>query len=342
MNQHTMHLADVGLVTPPPGFAFRGFRGEGDYPLMADIINRANVADGDEAVESVEGIAANYAHLTNCDLATDYLMAEDEAGRAVAYTRVWWDQDDQGSRRYFHLNRILPEARRRGLGRAMLRWAESRLRAIAAQHADDSPKHFFVWAYNLASIPGKVRLLEAEGYTPVRYGFMMTRSLLEPIDVPPLPGGLEVRPARPEHFRQVHAALDEAFRDHWGHRPSTEQDFQSWVKWPLLNPALWQVAWAEDDVAGLVLNFISADDNAAFNLKRGWADPIAVRRPWRRRGLARALIMRSLQLLKEQGMTEAALGVDTQNPNGALQLYESCGFKAVKRSAAYWKELAAK
>jgi len=69
-------------------------------------------------------------------------------------------------------------------------------------------------------------------------------------------------------------------------------------------------------------------------------EDISVRRPWRRRGLARALIAASIAVLREQGMTEGALGVDTENPSGALRLYESCGFLAVKREAAYRKPLA--
>ena len=64
-----------------------------------------------------------------------------------------------------------------------------------------------------------------------------------------------------------------------------------------------------------------------------------MRRPWRRRGLARALIARSFRVVKEQGMTEAALGVDALNPNGALQLYRSMGFEVVKRHTTYRKPL---
>jgi hypothetical protein len=38
-------------------------------------------------------------------------------------------------------------------------------------------------------------------------------------------------------------------------------------------------------------------------------------------------------------MTETALGVDTQNPNGALQLYESMGFRPVRRNTVYRKPM---
>ena len=49
------------------------------------------------------------------------------------------------------------------------------------------------------------------------------------------------------------------------------------------------------------------------------------------------MIARSLKLLKEKGMTEAALGVDAENPSGALHLYEKMGFKVEKRAMFYRK-----
>jgi ribosomal protein S18 acetylase RimI-like enzyme len=87
----------------------------------------------------------------------------------------------------------------------------------------------------------------------------------------------------------------------------------------------------------MVLNCIRHDENEEYNRQRGYTEAIRVHRPWRRRGLARALIARSSSVLKEQGVTEAALGVDTENPSGALRLYESMGFRPVKRNSVYRK-----
>jgi ribosomal protein S18 acetylase RimI-like enzyme len=57
--------------------------------------------------------------------------------------------------------------------------------------------------------------------------------------------------------------------------------------------------------------------------------------PYRRRGLARALVARSLRVLRDRGARSAYLGVDLQNPNQALTLYESCGFRVVNSSLTY-------
>ncbi len=56
-------------------------------------------------------------------------------------------------------------------------------------------------------------------------------------------------------------------------------------------------------------------------------------------GLARALLTHSLQMFKDMGMDHAALGVDTQNLSGALDLYQSVGFRVEKRQTAYRKKL---
>jgi ribosomal protein S18 acetylase RimI-like enzyme len=89
----------------------------------------------------------------------------------------------------------------------------------------------------------------------------------------------------------------------------------------------------------MVLNRFDEAENAEYSRKRGYTETICVRRPWRGRGLARALITRSLHLWKDMGMTEAAHGVDTQNATGALQLYESLGYKATKTFVTYRKAL---
>jgi ribosomal protein S18 acetylase RimI-like enzyme len=111
------------------------------------------------------------------------------------------------------------------------------------------------------------------------------------------------------------------------------------LKDPLNDPDLWKVAWEGDQVAGMVLNFLNEKENEEYHRLRGWTENISVRKPWRRRGLASALLTRSLQMFKVMGMDHAALGVDTQNLTGALDLYEGVGFIVEKRHTAYRKKL---
>jgi mycothiol synthase len=100
------------------------------------------------------------------------------------------------------------------------------------------------------------------------------------------------------------------------------------------------VAWDGDQIASVIHNFISEDENAEYQRKRGYTEGICTRRPWRKMGLARALLVQSMQMFKAMGMTETALGVDSQNISGAFRLYEGVGYRKVKQQIVYRKLLA--
>jgi ribosomal protein S18 acetylase RimI-like enzyme len=330
----TIILTDAPAV---PGLVFRHFRGKSDYPHMAAVIGASADADGIERADSAEDIAAAYAHLSNSDPARDMIFAEID-GEVASYGRGWWQEEPDGPYIYGLVGFLAPAWRRMGIGRAMLRWLEARLREVAADHPQQRPKFF--QAFTDLSAVGLVALLESEGYAPVRYGHEMVRPSLDDIPDFPLPDGLVVRPALPEHYRAIWEADFEAFRDHWGYTSPTEKDYQAWVNnKAFFQPEMWQIAWdtATNEVAGQVKAFIHRDENEKYNRRRGYTEGISVRRPYRRRGLARALIARSLRDQRDRGMTESALGVDSENQTGATRVYEDCGFRAVKRSAIYRK-----
>lgn len=333
-----LYLDDT-LVMPMtvdlPGLSFRGFRGPSDYAAMVAVIEGSKEADGIERVSSLADVARTYEHLVNSDPYADMIFAEVD-GQVVGYSRVWWEELLDGARLYGHFVFLLPAFRRQGIEDAMLAGNESRLRQIAAAHPA-GPKQFNCWVSQ--SETNWRALLESAGYQPVRYGFSMVRPDLENIPDLPLPAGLEVRPAHPDNYRTIWEAAREAFRDHWGMVEWPEEQYAEWRELPTFMPQLWQVAWAGDEVAGMVLNFIDEAENAEYGRRRGYTETIGVRRPWRRLGLARALLARSFQVLKDQGMTEAALGVDAENISGALRLYQSMGFQVVKQHTTYRKPL---
>ena len=312
-----------------PGLSFRRFRGEGDYPLMLAAISGSKEADGIERTDTLEDIRRNYAHLNNCDPYQDMLFAEVD-GQVVGYGRVWWEEETiTGEFIYDTIGFVLPAWRRKGIGGAMLRHNEKRVREIGRQHPAEAVKKLQVWASD--SETSALALYERFGYQPVRYGFEMVRPLDRPVEVTPMPEGLELRPVKPEHYRLLWEADQEAFRDHWGFVPGTEEDYRRWQEEPTFNPELWKVAFDGEQVAGMVLNFLNEAENKEYNRQRGYTENIAVRRPWRKRGLARSLLTQSLKMFQDMGMAHATLGVDAENPNGALRLYQSVGFEEVKR-----------
>jgi len=331
--QETISQSGVPAI---PNLIFRGYAGEADLPKMLAVINGSKTADGIQRSETLDEITRNYSHLTNCDPYIDMLFAEID-GQVVGYNRVFWEVLEDGTRLYVLFGFLLPEWRRKGIGLAMFRHAEARLRQIAAEHPEPGERYFQSFAADTEK--GAIALLEAQGYQPVRYGIDMVRNLSEPFPEAPMPAGLEVRPSTEVHFRSIHAALNEAFRDHWGYRAQSYEDFLHWTELPTFMPSLWKVAWAGDEVAGTVLNFVNKAENAEYGRKRGYTEEISVRRPWRKMGLARSLLVQSMKMFKEMGMTETALGVDAQNLSGALKLYQSVGYKEVKRHTTFRKLL---
>jgi mycothiol synthase len=318
------------------GLRFRTFAGKADYPKMQTIIEKAAIADEDDHPATVEDIQHDYEHLTNSNPETDMIFAEVN-GEAIAYSRVGWYQEDSPNHRiYYHFVNIVPDWRYKGLEDSMTKWCESRLKEIAADHPQDSQRFF--QTYSEETKPELNKLLEALGYRPARFDFRMTRPL-DNIPEAELPEGIEVRPVKLEDTLKIWEASVEAFRDHWGFAKPEEDEFESYKTSKYFQPDLWQVAWDGDEVVSSVMNYINHDYNEKSNKKCGWTENISTRREWRRRGIARALIVRSMHMHKALGMTEVALGVDTENPNGALQLYESLGYQVKRTRMTLRKEM---
>lgn len=330
--------AEITIPNAPaiPGLTFRRFRGEADYPHMAALIAACKVADGVERSTSVDDIARTYRHLENCDPQTDMLFAEVD-GRVIAYGRIWWDDLSDGIRLYHPFGFLHPDWRGKGIGTAIWEAGEARARLIAAGHPKETPRFFQVEPYETEK--ALVTLLEQRGYQPTRYETHMLRDLSEPFPEAPMPPGLEVRPVKPEHIRPIFEASNEAFRDHWGARDESEEEYKSQLESPEFRPDLWKVAWAGDQIASVIHNFVDQKENEEYQRKRGYTEGICTRRSWRKLGLARSLLVQSMKMFKEMGMTETALSVDSQNLSGAFRLYEGVGYRKVKQQIIFRKPM---
>ena len=316
------------------GLRFRHFAGPQDFPGMAGANMAARLDAGDDEVVTAATLANVYDNLTNCDRDRDVLIVELD-GRIAGYARVEWRDQTDGSRAFDLTCLLEPGARGQGIGAAMLSWGETRARDIAAGHPADQTRWL---SSQIWDADGRAaRLLSRNGYAPARRSFDMVRPDLDDVPSADLPEGFEVRPVDRTWLREIFVADAKAFRDHWGSIEEDEADFQQFAQDHRTDPSLFVVAFAGDEIAGAVLNVIDDVENAMFDRPRGTLDSVFVRRPYRRRGLARALIVRSLELLRERGMTSAALGVDAENPNQALHLYERCGFAPV-RSMTTWRK----
>jgi GNAT superfamily N-acetyltransferase len=152
---------------------------------------------------------------------------------------------------------------------------------------------------------------------------------------------MEVRTTRPEHYKAIWEATREAMRDEstFTEERWDDEAYEASMRLPTFCPDLWQIAWDGDQIAGGVHNYIDKTENSELNRKWGHTEQVFVRRPWRRKGVAHALIARSFELLKEKGMEYATLDMESENPSGALALYMSLGYKKDKEFIFYKKPL---
>lgn len=311
-----------------------------DYAAIVALTNACYVAEGVEEFETKDNLA-HFLHYPNSDPAQDIVVAE--LGQdVVGYGHTFWRRQNDNTIQHYGFIFVHPSHQRQGIGTALLGKIQARLDHLA-QHVEPTLPHTAL-TYIQANAKTGQAFARKHGFEITRYLYEMTRPLdpLPALSDYPLPAGVELRTALPEHDRAIYHARREAFLDHWGSSLPSEAEFQAWVNDEHRDPSLYAVAWAGDEVAGLILNVISASENESSGRKRGYTDPIAVRRPWRKQGLATAMLVHSLHRLHQRGMTEAALSVDSANPNGALRIYERVGFRAVKQILAYQKTIAPK
>jgi mycothiol synthase len=321
----------------PEGLVLRGYAGPTDLDEMARVQNASNEDAGVDERISAEGLANRLAFPSaRTDPAQDVVVAR-VGDVLVGWGSIDWYDTTDGLREYRTRGSVHPDWQRRGIGSAILAYNEARIRRLAAGHPDDRPRVFGTWASERR--PSSMALVTRAGYRPVRYFFDMLRPTLDDLEVPPLPEGIEVRPVDEAQLRQLFDADAEAFADHWGGFDASDDAYAQWLADPDFDPSLLVVGWDGDQVAGGVTNLIKARENKELGIKRGLLASVFVRRAWRRRGLAAALVARSLVLLREHGMTSAWLGVDADNPTGALGVYERAGFAVHTRATAYRKPL---
>ena len=259
--------------------------------------------------------------------ADDVAVIEDETGAIVAYGVVWMEEPPDGvsGEQVVH-----PAHRSRGLVTTLLRLQEARVAELARVAPGGGPMRLAVWAPD--DDAARLDLYARRGYERVRTLARLDRDLTDPVEPPRLPPGVAVR-----HFRRgrdeaaVHAATEEAYRDHFRTPPTT---FDDWADSHLgdehLDTGLWLVAWAGDEIAAGILAYETAGG--------GHLDELFVRRPWRGRGLARALLLLECAELRRRGHLTAFLAVDTANAAAPATLYASVGFRALRGTTGLFEK----
>ncbi|MFF0309029.1 GNAT family N-acetyltransferase [Streptosporangium sp. NPDC004379] len=234
---------------------------------------------------------------------------------------------------------VHPGYRRRGLGRHMLDWAIRNTPVLHERRHPGRPLEFHASVFD--GNEGADALMRAVGMTPVRWFRTMGRDLAAEIRPVALPAGLRIVPYRADLADAAREVRNAAFTDHWGSVPHTPESWErSIVGVHAFRPEVSHLVQdgSGRSVAVLITHYYEADTRAT-GIREAWIQIIGTLREWRGRGVAGALLAHALAEFRERGYQRAALGVDADNPTGALGVYTRAGFETEKRATTYMRRL---
>lgn len=251
--------------------------------------------------------------------------------RLAAVGYVQHTPSGERQERVFVGGRVDPEMRGNGIGRRLLAWQVER--ATEKLRSCDPAIPWFIRTHEWDWIDDALRLYGRFGFESVRWFQDMMRALEPPLRVEQ-PDGVELVAWDDAPGEEVRQLSNAAFADHWGSTPRDAAAWQHLMDSSTIRTDLSVVALVDGRPVGFSLNGHFADDEAVTGRRDGWIEVLGVAREWRRRGVASALIGRSLDGFRQAGFTHAMIGVDSDNPSGAAGLYSNLGFATMHRSVA--------
>jgi mycothiol synthase len=299
-----------------------------DISAVAKLTHDVAEMEGDSLFVLTAEELANEWNKEGFNVERDVFVVEAQDGRLVGSEEFY---NESGHHKLKADGCVHPEFRGLGIGSSLLEKVAGRAQTEMGLAAPDVR----VSVRSLVNNKDEAghSLFRNNGYSPVRYYWRMEIELHEAPTTVTFPAGIELRPFnKDEHAVAVWQADTEAFRDHWG---SHERTYDEWSHWkfgnPNFDPTLWMIAWDGDQVAGVAEN--------RFRKGTGWIGTIAVRRPWRGKGLGLALLRHTFGEFFNRGTTYIGLAVDSANLTGAVRLYERAGMSVAGEFAMYEKEL---
>jgi mycothiol synthase len=317
----------------PPGFSARPVVPDRDVDQILELCRAAAIAEyGSPDID--ERMIRGAFQLPGLEHERDTLLVHDPDGRAAA-TAVYYDGDTQHIAPYFFF-RTQPDLASGTVPDALLDWGANR--AAGNLHLAPEGARVALHADTASVNDGIVAALERSGWHRDRVNWTMEIDLVAaaPLPEPAWPDGITIRSADPANLERdahlLHQTEKESFSDHYGYTPVPFEEwwhFRTAFNQP--EPELWLLAMDGDEVAGMAL----VASQRAGEPSLGWISSVGVLRPWRRRGLALAILLHSFHLLAERGKPRAGLAVDSQSLTGATRLYEKAGMRVVREFYDY-------
>lgn len=306
-----------------------------DLEAVCDLLNLCDALDKQDDYYTVEVLKQRFA-TPSLDRFNDQCVWESPTGRLVGFAQVWNLPSDLTLDSYFYF-RVHPDVRGTGIEDDLIDWAAGRATEVGRQRGAKAVLMGRVFDHDSYS----KGIFERHSFRIVRYGFRMSRPLSEPVPEPRFPEGYTLRHAEGEQdIARWVDCYNQSFIDHWGFHPDTVEERRHRLQRPYYRPENDLVAIAPDGTfAAFCLCYMDDVGNTLHGRRDGWIGLLGTRRGHRGIGLGRAMLLAGLQRLKAEGADTAKLGVDAENPTGALGLYERAGFEKVATRISYHKNV---
>lgn len=257
-------------------------------------------------------------------------------GQIVGLVEVWDVSNPPVS--IWVWGRVHPDFEGMGIGTSLMTWAEERARQSIARIPDGLQVR--IQSGTVSSYKAAGHLFTGLGMEPNRHFWRMAIDLADGIPQPIWPAGITIKTfAEVDDLYAVYKAVDDSFQDHWGYVPSQEEEaierWQHHIETDEFDPTLWFLAMDGDEIAAISLCRAQITDDPAM----GFVDTLGVRRPWRRQGLALALLHHTFAEFKNRRQKRVGLGVDAASLTGATRLYEKAGMHVARQFDNYAKIL---
>jgi len=255
------------------------------------------------------------------------LLIAEWNGSAVGMVDAYVDPLREEPKGFVQSLSVLPQFRRRGIGKELVKKAIASLKARGMKTAN-------AWAQT--DRESCIRLYGSFGFREIRAFSMMEASLVsipsglgEKKDVAILKADLE----SDEDIRLLNRLDNEAFREHFNFRPRTLEETRYMLfEMPWFKRQKWFFAEEAGNPVGYLGTGIDIGLNEEKNLRWGWILDIGVLKPQRRQGVGACLMLHGMRVLKDVSMRDAMLYVDDMNPTGAIKLYEKVGFTVARKN----------
>jgi mycothiol synthase len=309
----------------PEGYILRHPKPDEAAAVQA-VLDAAESADSGELRHHENDIATDWRD-PKCHLAEDWWVVAAHDGTVVAATWVWPQPAGEVTADHY----VHPDHRGRGLGEALLDAVEARTAELPPRTPIGDVRHLVVWCEDSDLV--RRASLENRGFAAVRQYFEMAIDLAAGLQPPAWPPGIIARGFRAgTDDHAVHEASEEAFVEHHLYEP------MEYDEWRLFHAdacdadiTVWWLAWDGDELAGFIIPIMS-DLGAVIG-------DLAVRKPWRGRGVAHSLLLAAFATLRDRGQTVVRLYVDAQNVTKAVRVYEAAGMHVARRFDVMQKPL---